>query len=218
MNDPDKAMRVVVLASGRGSNLEALIDAQRGGHLPIRIVGVLSDKHEARALELARSHDIAAIHLDPRQFPDRRGYDLALFARIADLHADLIVLAGFMRILDAEAFAPWLGRIINIHPSLLPRYPGLHTHRRALEAGDREHGASVHFVTAELDGGPVIAQTVIEIAEGDTEGSLASRLLAREHRLLVACVGLLAAGRLALRADTILLDGVALAAPLRLPD
>src|SRR5690606_7333733 len=108
---------------------------------------------------------------------------------------------GFMRILDAEAFAPWLGRIINIHPSLLPRYPGLHTHRRALEAGDREHGASVHFVTAELDGGPVIAQTVIEIAEGDTEVSLASRLLSREHRLLVACVGLLAAGRLALKAD-----------------
>ena len=211
-------MRVVVLASGRGSNLEALIDAQHGGQLPIRIVGVLSDKPEARALELARSHDIAAIHLDPRQFPDRRAYDLALFARIADLHADLIVLAGFMRILDAEAFAPWLGRIINIHPSLLPRYPGLHTHRRALAAGDREHGASVHFVTAELDGGPVIAQTVIEIAEGDTEDSLASRLLAREHRLLVACVGMLAAGRLALKADTILLDGVALAAPLRLPD
>lgn len=211
-------MRVVVLASGRGSNLEALIDAQRDGHLPIRIVGVLSDKRDARALELARSHDIAAIHLDPRPFPDRRAYDLALFAHIADLHADLIVLAGFMRILDAEAFAPWLGRIINIHPSLLPRYPGLHTHRRALAAGDREHGASVHFVTAELDGGPVIAQTVIEIAEGDTEDGLASRLLAREHRLLVACVGLLAAGRLALKADTILLDGVALAAPLRLPD
>ena len=211
-------MRVVVLASGRGSNLEALIDAQHGGQLPIRIVGVLSDKPEARALELARSHDIAAIHLDPRPFPDRRAYDLALFARIADLHADLIVLAGFMRILDAEAFAPWLGRIINIHPSLLPRYPGLHTHRRALAAGDHEHGASVHFVTAELDGGPVIAQTVIEIAEGDTEDSLASRLLAREHRLLVACVYMLAAGRLALKADTILLDGVALAAPLRLPD
>ncbi len=211
-------MRVVVLASGRGSNLEALIDAQHGGHLPIRIVGVLSDKPDARALELARSHGIAAIHLDPRPFPDRRAYDLALFAHIADLRADLIVLAGFMRILDAEAFAPWLGRIINIHPSLLPRYPGLHTHRRALAAGDREHGASVHFVTAELDGGPIIAQTVIEIAEGDTEDDLASRLLAREHRLLVACVGLLAAGRLALKADTILLDGVALAAPLRLPD
>jgi len=218
LNDPDQAMRVVVLASGRGSNLEALIDAQHGGQLPIRIVGVLSDKPEARALELARNHDIAAIHLDPRQFPDRRAYDLALFARIADLHADLIVLAGFMRILDAEAFAPWLGRIINIHPSLLPRYPGLHTHRRALAAGDHKHGASVHFVTAELDGGPVIAQTVIEIAEGDTEDSLASRLLAREHRLLVACVCMLAAGRLALKADTILLDGVALAAPLRLPD
>src|SRR5690606_16245518 len=114
--------------------------------------------------ELARSHDITAIHLDPRQFPDRRAYDLALFARIADLQADLIVLAGFMRILDAEAFAPWLGRIINIHPSLLPRYPGLHTHRRTLEACDREHGVSVHFVTAEPGGGPGIAHTVIGFA------------------------------------------------------
>ncbi len=211
-------MRVVVLASGRGSNLEALIAAQRRGELPIRIVGVVSDKRKARALELAGANDIPAIHLDPRGFADRQAYDLALFKRIAELQPDLIVLAGFMRILDPAAFAPWLGRIINIHPSLLPRYPGLHTHRRALDAGDREHGASVHFVTAELDGGPVIAQTVINVEANDTEDSLASRLLGREHRLLAACVGLLASGRLIWQTGSIMLDGVVLSTPLRFDD
>ena len=211
-------MRVVVLASGRGSNLEALIEAERRGELAIRIVGVVSDKRNSRALELARENNIAMIHLDPRGFAERQAYDLALFSHIAELRADLIVLAGFMRILDPLAVAPWLGRIINIHPSLLPRYPGLHTHRRALEAGDREHGASVHFVTADLDGGPVIAQTIINVDAGDTEESLASRLLGREHRLLVACVGLLAAGRLAWQAGEIMFDGVALASPLRFDD
>ncbi len=208
-------MRVVVLASGRGSNLEALIEAQRRGELPIRIVGLVSDRRKARALDLARENDIPAIHLDPRGFADRQAYDLALFARIADLQPDLIVLAGFMRILDPLAIAPWLGRIINIHPSLLPLYPGLQTHRRALEAGDREHGASVHFITAELDGGPVIAHTVINVDAGDTEESLASRLLGREHQLLVTCVGLLASGRLAWQAGEIVLDGVVLNSPLR---
>ncbi|MBL0165226.1 MAG: phosphoribosylglycinamide formyltransferase [Xanthomonadales bacterium] len=211
-------MRVVVLASGRGSNLEALIKAERRGELPIRIVGVVSDKRHARALDLARENDIPAIHLGARGFADRQSYDLALFGRIADLQPDMIVLAGFMRILDPVAFAPWLGRIINIHPSLLPLYPGLHTHRRALEAGDRKHGASVHFVTAELDGGPVIAQSVIDILGGDTEDTLASRLLEREHRLLVACVGLLASGRLAWQAGSVLLDGVVLTSPLRFED
>ena len=211
-------MRVVVLASGRGSNLEALIQAERRGELPIRIVGVVSDRRTARALELARTNDMAAIHLDPRGFADRQAYDVALFTRIADLQPELIVLAGFMRILDPAAVAPWLGRIINIHPSLLPRYPGLHTHRRALEAGDREHGASVHFVTGELDGGPVIAQTLINVDASDTEESLASRLLGREHRLLVACVGLLATGRLAWQAGAIMLDGVALTSPLHFDD
>lgn len=211
-------MRVVVLASGRGSNLEALLEAEHRGELPIRIVGVVSDRRQARALELARERDIPAIHFGPRGFADRQTYDLALFARLGELQPDLIVLAGFMRILDPVALAPWLGRIINIHPSLLPRYPGLHTHQRALESGDREHGASVHFVTAELDGGPVIAQTVIEILADDSEESLASRLLGREHRLLIACVGMLASGRLAWRAGEIVLDGAVLGSPLRFAD
>lgn len=209
-------MRVVVLASGRGSNLEALIEACRGRQLPIRIVGVLSDKARAGALEIARTAGIPAIHLDPRAFGKRADYDRALFERIAELTPDLIVLAGFMRILDPAAFAPWQGRIINIHPSLLPRYPGLHTHRRALEAGDREHGASVHFVTAELDGGPVIGQVSIEIDSTDTEQTLASRLLVHEHRLLVACVELLASGRACWTGNGIQFDGHTLGQPLRL--
>ena len=209
-------MRVVVLASGRGSNLEALVAAAREQRLPIRIAGVLSDKAGARALEVARSAGIPAIHVDPRAFGQRAEFDRALFAEVAGLAPDLVVLAGFMRILDPAAFEPWLGRIINIHPSLLPKYPGLHTHRRALEAGDRQHGASVHFVTAELDGGPVLGQACIDIGPDDTEQSLASRLLGREHSLLVACIGLLASGRASWTTTGVQLDGRPLRQPLRL--
>src|SRR5699024_2022239 len=123
---------------------------------------------------------------------DRRSYELELFERIAASGAEWVVLAGFMRIIDADALAPWHGRMINIHPSLLPKYRGLHTHRKALAAGDKQHGASVHFVTAELDGGPVIAQAVIDIHPDDTEDSLAARLLSYEHRLLPATLALIA--------------------------
>lgn len=209
-------MRIVVLASGRGSNLEALIDAQRDARLPISIVAVFSDRADARALEVARAAGIAAIHLDPRAFGSRREFDEALFAAIAGARPDLVVLAGFMRILDPAAFAPWLGRIINIHPSLLPKYPGLHTHRRALEAGDRLHGASVHFVSAELDGGPVLGQVRLDIRAGDTPDSLARRLLPQEHRLLVACAALLASGRVHWTTEGVHLDGLPLARPLQL--
>ena len=211
-------MRIVVLASGRGSNLEALIDAQREARLPITLVGVFSDKADARALEIARAAGIAAVHVDPRAFGSRREFDEALFAAIAAARPDLVVLAGFMRILDPAAFKPWLGRIINIHPSLLPKYPGLHTHRRALEAGDRLHGASVHFVTAELDGGPVLGQVRIEIRPDDTPQSLAERLLPQEHRLLVACVALLAGNRLRWAANGVHLDGAPLDRPLQLDE
>ncbi|MEZ5460581.1 phosphoribosylglycinamide formyltransferase [Dokdonella sp.] len=207
-------MRVVVLASGRGSNLQALIDAQRDGRLPIRIVGVLSDKPSARALELAAAAGIPAFVCDPREATDRLAYDRSLFARIEALEAELVVLAGFMRILDPRAFAPWLGRIINIHPSLLPLYPGLHTHRRALEAGETRHGASVHFVTADLDGGPVIAQVGIDILAGDTAQNLADRLLPLEHRLLVRSVGMIASGRLCWSSGVVCLDSRALNSPL----
>ena len=211
-------MRIVVLASGRGSNLEALIDAQREARLPITLVGVFSDKADARALDIARADGIAAVHVDPRAFGSRREFDEALFAAIAAAKPDLVVLAGFMRILDPAAFKPWLGRIINIHPSLLPKYPGLHTHRRALEAGDCLHGASVHFVTAELDGGPVLGQVRIEIRPDDTPQSLAERLLPQEHRLLVACVALLAGNRLRWAANGVHLDGAPLDRPLQLDE
>lgn len=185
-----------MLASGRGSNLAALLDARARGELPVEFVLVGSDKAAAGALRLAEAAGINTLALDPRGYPDRRAFDLDLFERITASGAQWLVLAGFMRILDGAALQPWVGRIINIHPSLLPKYPGLHTHRRALEAGDTEHGASVHFVTAELDGGPVIAQARLPITADDDEQSLAQRLLPLEHRLLPQVVSELASGRL----------------------
>ena len=210
--------KVAVLASGRGSNLAALLDAQARGELPVEFVLVGSDKASAGALRLAEAANIPTLALDPRSYPDRRAFDLDLFQRVAASGAEWLVLAGFMRILDGEALRPWVGRMINIHPSLLPKYRGLHTHRRALEAGDREHGASVHFVTAELDGGPVIAQAYLPIEAGDDEQLLAQRLLPLEHRLLPAVLGLLVSGRLQWSDQAPRFDGRPLAAPLRLGD
>lgn len=204
-------LRVAVLISGRGSNLQALIAAQRSGELPIDIVLVGSNKASAEGLRHAQAAGIATLALDPAKQPDRAAYDAELFARIAAAAPDLIVLAGFMRVLDGAVLAPWAGRIINIHPSLLPKYPGLHTHKRALAAGDTRHGASVHFVTAELDGGPVLARTEIAIEPGDTPDSLAQRLLLREHVLLCQCVQWLAQQRAELRAEGVYFDGAALA-------
>lgn len=207
-------LRVAVLASGRGSNLQALIDAD----LRIEIVLVASDRADAIALRIAEAAGIPTLALDPRGYATRASFDADLFARIAQAAPDLLVLAGFMRILDPAVLAPWSGRAINIHPSLLPKYRGLRTHERAIEARDAVHGASVHFVTAELDGGPVIAQVEIPLAAGDTPATLASRLLPHEHRLLVACVGLIAEGRIALEAGAVRFDGRALAAPLKFRD
>ncbi|WP_458069748.1 phosphoribosylglycinamide formyltransferase [Rhodanobacter sp. BL-MT-08] len=214
MSTRKQPLRVAVLASGRGSNLAALLLARECGDLPIEFVLVASDKAKAGALALAESADIPTLVLDPRQFADRRAFDLELFSHLADSGAQLLVMAGFMRIIDGDALTPWIGRMINIHPSLLPKYRGLHTHRRALEAGDSEHGASVHYVTAELDGGPVIAQVRMAIEADDDEQRLAQRLLPLEHRLLVAVVADIAAGRLMLENDTVQWKGQALARPL----
>lgn len=208
--------RIAVLISGRGSNLQALLAAQREGRLGGEVVLVASNRRAAAGLLRAEEAGIEALALDPASYTDRASYDVALFARIAAARPDIVVLAGFMRILDPAAIAPWVGRMINVHPSLLPKYPGLHTHQRALEAGDALHGASVHFVTAELDGGPVIAQTEIAVRAEDTPETLAERLLPREHRLLVACVRALAQGRVLWRAGQVELDGVALTEPLQL--
>ena len=211
--------RVAVLASGRGSNLAALLAAHDRGELPVQFVLAGSDKLTAPALHLAATAGVPALALDPRSYPDRRSFDLDLLQRVAASGAQYLVLAGYMRVVDGDALRPWAGRVINIHPSLLPKYRGLHTHRRALEAGDTEHGASVHFVTAELDGGPVIAQARIHIQPGDNEDTLAARLLPLEHRLLPAVLGLLASGRLNWRDGGAQLDGAPLRAPLSLgPD
>jgi phosphoribosylglycinamide formyltransferase-1 len=206
-----------VLASGRGSNLQALIVARDAGALPVDFVVVGSDKTNAGALQLAKDAGIPTFTLKAKDFASRRDFDLELFRRLDASGAQVLVLAGFMRIIDGEALSPWVGRMINIHPSLLPKYRGLHTHRRALEAGDEEHGASVHYVTAELDGGPVIAQARISIRAGDDEAVLAQRLLTFEHQLLPSVLKLMAEGRLALIApNRVALDGKPLDAPLQL--
>ncbi|MGH8183275.1 MAG: phosphoribosylglycinamide formyltransferase [Rhodanobacteraceae bacterium] len=213
-----RLLPIAVLASGRGSNLAALIDASEAGKLPVAFKLVAGDKADAPALRNAEAHGIPTLALDPKGFPDRHAFDEALFANVAACGAQLVVLAGYMRILDAAVTAQWAGRMINIHPSLLPKYRGLHTHRKALKAGDTEHGASVHFVSAELDGGPVIAQVRIEMRQGDTEDSLAARLLPHEHALLAACVDAIARGQVCQRDGKVMFNGAAIRAPLLLDD
>lgn len=207
-------LRVAVLASGRGSNLRALLDAIRRGDLDACIVGVFSDKAASGALAHARDAGIAATHVDPKACATRLGFDRALFGRVDASDADLIVCAGFMRILSPEVVAPRVARMINIHPSLLPKYPGLHTHQRALDAGDREHGASVHVVIPALDAGPVIAQTRLAIEAGDTAETLAARLLPREHSLLVQVVRWCGERRLRFDAEHVHFDERLLTGPL----
>lgn len=206
--------KLAVLASGRGSNLGALIDAVRARSLHARIVGVFSDKAQCGALELARDAGIEAVAISPKAHATRADFDEALFAAVDAREADLVVCAGFMRILSAEVVASRPGRVINIHPSLLPKYPGLHTRQRALDAGDHEHGASVHVVIPALDAGPVIAQTRLAILAADDADSLAGRLLPREHRLLVQVVRWCAEGRLDLSGNPLRFDGAELQVPL----
>jgi phosphoribosylglycinamide formyltransferase 1 len=207
----DRPLRVAALASGRGSNLAALIAAR----LPVEYVLVGSDKASAGALDVAREAGIPTVAMKAKDFADRLAFDRALFGAVAEAKPDLLVLAGYMRIIDASVVAAWEGRAINIHPSLLPKYRGLHTHRRCLEAGDTEHGASVHFVTAELDGGPVVAQARIAVGPTDTEETLATRLLVEEHKLLPAVVGAIASGRLRWHGRAVF-DGLPLGQPLDL--
>jgi phosphoribosylglycinamide formyltransferase 1 len=204
---------VVVLISGRGSNLQALLDAARSGELPIEIRAVISNRPGVQGLERARAAGVRTEVLDHTQFPDRRGFDAALQTLI-DSHAPgLVIMAGFMRILTPELVEHYTGRMINIHPSLLPAFPGLDTHRRALEAGVPEHGASVHFVTDEVDGGPVIVQARVPVLGGDTPERLAARVLEQEHRIFPLAARWYAEGRLRLQAGRVVLDGCALSEP-----
>lgn len=209
---------LAVLASGRGSNLVALLEARDAGRLPVEFALVAGDKADAPALRHAETHGIPTFALDPRGFATRRAFDEALFARVADSGAQLVVLAGYMRIIDADVTADWVGRMINIHPSLLPKYRGLHTHRRALRAGDAEHGASVHYVSAELDGGPVIAQVRIAVRADDDEETLAARLLPLEHQLLTACVAAIARGTVRESGGRVWFGDAPITAPLQLRD
>jgi phosphoribosylglycinamide formyltransferase-1 len=173
--------RIVILISGRGSNMEALLRAREAGELPVEIAAVISNKDDAKGLETARAHGIPAGVVAHREFPSREAFDAALQAKIDEFNPDLVVLAGFLRVLTAGFVRHYEGRLINIHPSLLPAFPGLHTHERAIEAGCKLHGATVHFVTPELDHGPIIIQAAVPVLPDDTPDTLAARVLAQEH-------------------------------------
>jgi phosphoribosylglycinamide formyltransferase-1 len=211
---PGGKLRLAVLISGRGSNLLAIADACRSGRLAARIVLVLSDRAEAAGLAAAAGRGLTTLAIERSGFEQREAFEAALASAIDRSGAELVVLAGFMRILSPAFARCYAGRLVNIHPSLLPKYKGLDTHRRALEAGERQHGASVHFVTGELDGGPVICQARVAVRAGDTPQRLAARVLAREHRLYARAIALIAAGRVRLDGERVLLDGAAMTAPL----
>ncbi|HEL3750507.1 TPA: phosphoribosylglycinamide formyltransferase [Stenotrophomonas maltophilia] len=211
MNAP---RRIAVLASGRGSNLQAILDAIASGRLPADVVGVFSDRPDAAALQ--RVDPSRRWAHAPKEFSDRAAYELALGDAVAASAPDWIVCAGYMRILGAGFVQRFNGRLVNIHPSLLPLYKGLHTHARALEAGDAEHGASVHLVVPELDAGTVLAQARVPVLAGDDAQTLAERVLAVEHPLLIASLQLLCDGRLAEREGQAFFDGHPLFRPLAL--
>lgn len=213
LEQPDK-IRLVVLISGRGSNLQAILDGARSGELPATIGAVISNRPGAYGLERARQAGVDALTLDHKPFPDRTSFEAALQDLIDSYHPDLVILAGFMRMLTADFVAHYRGRLFNIHPSLLPKFRGLHTHERALAAGEKEHGASVHFVIAELDSGPVIIQAQVPVLPGDDPDTLAARVLEQEHRIYPLAIRWFAEGRVQMGDDkTVLFDGQPLASP-----
>jgi len=210
-------LALVVLISGSGSNLQAIIDRSRKD-LPIDIRAVIGNDGHAYGLERARRAGISAEALSHRKYADRASYDAALMTLIDRFEPGAVALAGFMRILGAAFVEHYRGRLFNIHPSLLPKFKGLHTHQRVLEAGDAEHGASVHFVTEELDGGPVVLQARVPVLADDSADRLAARVLEQEHRIYPQALRWFAEGRLALRGGRILFDGRVLEKPLLLED
>ena len=198
---------VVVLLSGTGSNLQALIDSDDVKASPATLRAVISNRADAPGLQRAKNAGIDTRVLNHTAFEGREAFDAALIEIIDTFNPHLVVLAGFMRILSADFVRHYQGRLLNIHPSLLPKYKGLHTHQRALEAQDREHGCSVHFVTEELDGGPLVVQAVLPVESEDTPSSLAQRVHAQEHRIYPLAVRWFAEGRLSLDEQGALLDG-----------
>lgn len=201
---------IVVLISGNGSNLQAIIDACEQKRINGTIRAVFSNKAEAFGLIRARDAGIPAHALAASQFASREAFDRELMQEIDAYAPDVVVLAGYMRILSADFVAHYQGRLLNIHPSLLPKYPGLHTHRQALENGDAEHGTSVHFVTEELDGGPVILQAKVPVFDGDDEEEITARVQVQEHAIYPLVVGWFLDGRLKMQDNHAWIDGVKL--------
>ena len=211
---PASPLPIVILLSGRGSNMGVIARAAASGALPVAVRAVISDQPAAPGLALATSLGLHTELLSPAGFATRGDYDRRLSEVVAVHRPGLVVLAGFMRILSPVFIHAFAERIVNVHPSLLPQYRGLHTHRRVLQAGDVVHGASVHFVTEELDGGPVIVRACIDVSSDDTEESLSARVQTQEHRIYPQAIDWFARGRLELRHGRIQLDGVPLAEPI----
>lgn len=205
-------LRVVVLISGSGSNLQALIDGVTTGDLPIEIAAVISNRPEVMGLTRAANAGIPTLVLDHKGFASREAFDLELMRTINAYNPGLVVLAGFMRILTPEFTQHYLGRMLNIHPSLLPKFQGLHTHQRAIEAGEKEHGVTVHFVTAELDGGPAIVQAVVPVLADDDATLLAKRVQRQEHLIYPLAVKWFAQGQLLMKEGKAVLKGETLPA------
>jgi len=214
MTVPKPPLPIVVLISGRGSNLQSIIDCAAGGALAVNIRAVISNRPDAAGLRLAHAAGIPTEVIDHTGYPDRSGFDHALQIAIDHYRPGLLVLAGFMRLLTPAFVAHYRGRILNIHPSLLPDLPGLDTHRRAIAQGRHEHGASVHFVTADMDGGPVLLQARVPVRPGDSPEQLADRVLAQEHRLFPLAIQWFAERRIFMDdSGQIMFDGQRLAAP-----
>ena len=205
--------KIVILISGRGSNMEAMLSAR----LPVVIAAVISNRPDAQGLVTAKNAGIPTAVVNHKDHATRELFDAALAEVIDGFSPDLVVLAGFMRILTPGFVAHYEGRLLNIHPSLLPAYPGLHTHQRALDDGIRIHGCTVHFVTADLDHGPVVVQAAVPVLPGDSESSLAARVLAEEHRIYPQTVRWFAEGRLHLRGGRVEVDGADFSGSLRVP-
>jgi phosphoribosylglycinamide formyltransferase-1 len=194
---------VVILISGRGSNMEAIVAAK----LPVKVAAVISNRADAAGLKFAAQSRIPAQVVDEREFSSRGAFDAALEAVIERHSPDLVALAGFMRVLGGDFVRHYSGRMINIHPSLLPAFPGLHTHRRALQEGVKFHGCTVHFVTPQVDHGPIIAQAAVRVHAGDTERTLAARVLRQEHRVYPLAIRWFVEGRLAVENGVVRVDG-----------
>jgi phosphoribosylglycinamide formyltransferase-1 len=196
-------LRIAVLASGRGSNFQALVEAAEGARLPAVVAVLISDRHTAPALDIARAHGIEALFLDPKQYPTREAHEKAIIGALEERRVGLMCHAGYMRILTSTYTEHFRGRALNIHPSLLPAFPGLHAQRQALEHGVRVTGATVHFSDEGMDTGPIVLQAAVPVFPDDTEETLSRRILAEEHRIFPEAVRLFAEGRLRIDGRTV---------------